>query len=198
MANFKTAYAITMKAEGGYANNPKDYGKETYKGISRRFHPDWEGWKQIDYMKTTGRSFPDCLALPECDELNNEMVPAFYKKFFWDIFLGDDIQHQLIANELFDTGVNMNHVRAIEFLQESLNFLYYRKGLIMTNPLVVDGKFGPKTFTALDTIKPSAVKLLYKLMNIMQGNHYIERFRADVKQATFMVGWLERVQFAKE
>lgn len=198
MANFRTAYAITMKHEGGYANNPKDLGKETYKGISRRFHPAWEGWKIIDKAKTTGRSFPDCLALPEYDELNNEMVPLFYKQKFWDIFLGDDIEHQIIANELFDTGVNMNPIRAIEFLQQSLNFLYYRKGLVMTNPLIVDGIFGPKTFTSLTTIKPEAVRLLYKLMNIMQGNHYVERFREDSKQATFMVGWLERVDFSKE
>jgi lysozyme family protein len=51
MAHFKTAYALTMGHEGIYSNNPKDRGGETYKGIARKFHPSWEGWKAIDRMK---------------------------------------------------------------------------------------------------------------------------------------------------
>ena len=43
MANFDEAFALTMKSEGGYANNPNDTGGETYKGVSRKNHPKWNG-----------------------------------------------------------------------------------------------------------------------------------------------------------
>lgn len=198
MANFETAYKITMKNEGGYSKDPHDVGGETYKGISRVFWPNWKGWKTIDFAKTTGRSFPDVLANNDFNELNKVMVPEFYKTNFWNRFIGDKIEHQIIANELFDTGVNMSVSRAVSFLQDSLNFLYHRKGIVMTNELSVDGIFGNKTFTALNTIKPDSIKLLYKLMNIMQGNHYVEQFRKNPKTAIFMVGWLNRVDFTKE
>jgi lysozyme family protein len=35
MAEFKTAFEVTMKAEGGYVNDPDDPGGETYKGSAR-------------------------------------------------------------------------------------------------------------------------------------------------------------------
>ena len=198
MAIFKQAYNITMKNEGGYVNDVRDLGGETYKGISRVFWPHWEGWKIIDNAKKTGQSFPDCLTLFDYEGLNNEMVPEFYKTNFWNRFVGDKIEHQLIANELFDTGVNMSVSRAVTFLQESLNFLYHRKGIIMTNELNIDGIFGNKTFTALNTTRPRHVRLLYKLLNILQGNYYIKLFQANPKQAIFMTSWLNRVDFNKK
>ena len=47
MAEFKKAYDKTMGHEGGYVHDPDDAGGETYKGISRRYHPGWEGWKVV-------------------------------------------------------------------------------------------------------------------------------------------------------
>lgn len=196
MANFKIAYPITMKHEGGYSKNPKDVGGETYKGISRVYNPGWEGWPIVDEAKTTGRSFPDCLA--DYDELNDSMVPMFYKEKYWDVFLGDIINQQLIANELFDTGVNMGPQRAVLFLQKSLNLLIYKKGIVTTEPLVEDGLFGNKTFTALDTMKPEYVRALYNLMNLMQGNHYLKYIEKDRRQSTFLMGWLNRVEITRK
>jgi lysozyme family protein len=185
-----------MKHEGGYSNHPKDIGGETYKGISRVFNPGWQGFKVIDEAKTTGRSFPDCLAT--YDELNNKMVPNFYKEKYWDVFWGDGMESQLIANELFDTGVNMGPQRAILFLQRSLNILIYKKGVVTTETLVEDGLFGNKTFTALNTMKPDYAKVLFNLMNLMQGNHYLEYIKKDNRQASFLVGWLKRVEILRK
>jgi lysozyme family protein len=57
MADLTTAYESTMKAEGGYVNNPQDPGGETYKGIARKFNSKWDGWIAID-MAQTGQEFP--------------------------------------------------------------------------------------------------------------------------------------------
>ena len=37
MAEFETAYYLTNKIEGGYANDQDDKGGETYRGIARNF-----------------------------------------------------------------------------------------------------------------------------------------------------------------
>ena len=39
---------LIYKSEGGYANMEGDSGGETYKGISRKWFPKWEGLKIID------------------------------------------------------------------------------------------------------------------------------------------------------
>ena len=197
MANFKLAYEKTMGHEGGYAKDPHDVGGETYKGIARNFHPRWEGWGVIDAAKSGPRNFPDCLTLPEYDELNNEIVPQFYKEKYWDVFWGDGMKSQLIADELFDTGVNMGTQRAILFLQRSLNILIHRKGVVTVDILIEDGIFGNNTFTALNNMDERYTKVLFNLLNLMQGNHYMNYIQKDYRQAKFLVGWLKRVEIKK-
>ncbi|MDB5155927.1 MAG: putative Peptidoglycan protein, partial [Mucilaginibacter sp.] len=41
MAQFDPAFDITMRYEGGYANNTSDHGGETYIGNSIKF---WHNW----------------------------------------------------------------------------------------------------------------------------------------------------------
>jgi hypothetical protein len=52
MSDFNISYSITMGNEGPYDNDPTDVGGETYWGIARKYHPDWDGWKIIDSYKT--------------------------------------------------------------------------------------------------------------------------------------------------
>ncbi len=51
MADFDIAYRLTMKHEGGYANNKADRGGETYRGIARKFWSGWIGWPLVDDAK---------------------------------------------------------------------------------------------------------------------------------------------------
>ena len=109
MAIFEIEYNKTMSHEGGYSHDPHDAGGETYKGVARRYHIGWSGWKIIDSMKQEN-GFPRSL------DNNKELqfkVLSFYKQNFWDRFQGDNIQDQDIAGELFDTGVNMGIKRAV-------------------------------------------------------------------------------------
>lgn len=39
---------IIINNEGGYSNHPSDYGGETIYGISRKYHPNWLGWKYLN------------------------------------------------------------------------------------------------------------------------------------------------------
>ena len=103
MADFDTAYAITRIHEGGYVNNPKDTGGETYKGVSRKNNPGWAGWAIIDEQKQKP-GFPGNLKsrTAELDPL----VRQLFKANYWDVVWGDRILHQKVANDLFDFAIN--------------------------------------------------------------------------------------------
>lgn len=197
MASFEEAYAITKKIEGGYVNDPNDIGGETYCGIARNYHPGWEGWKIIDEAKE-GLLL---IAEMERNPILALLVRRFFKDTFWDVFLGDKIPYQTLANELFDTGVNQGVNTAIKYLQEALNFLNNNQSLYPD--LVVDGVFGNKTYTILTTHFKEyykggyGIQLLLKIMNILQGYQYLEAMRKSPIQEKYARGWLERVEITK-
>lgn len=192
MANFDEAYNITLGHEGGYANDPADVGGETYKGVARRYHKTWEGWVFVD-MKKSDPNFPGCLKdIPLLDTA----VKKFYKAYYWDINLLDYIKSQRIANEMFDTGVNMGTSRAGKFLQLALNLL--NKNGKLWKDIVVDGKVGKNTLRALKSCMAyRGDAFLYKVINILQGNHYLEYMQKSPIQEKFAYGWLNRVDFIK-
>ena len=103
MANFDEAYQRTLKFEGGWVNDNNDSGKETYKGISRVYKKNWEGWKIVDAYKKKP-NFPKNL---EADKKLQELVKSCYRKNYWNVIWGDKIRNQKVANDLYDTAVNM-------------------------------------------------------------------------------------------
>jgi len=192
MAKFKEAYDKTMGHEGGYVNDPTDAGGETYKGISRKYNPSWGGWKVIDGQKNSV-SFPGCLNSNY--ELQAE-VEKFYKANYWDVNRLDEVASQAVANEMFDTGVNMGVGRAGNFLQQSLNYLN-RNGSLFAD-LVVDGKIGPASLSALHRILSDGdEEILLIMMNVLQGNHYMEYMSKSPTQERYARGWFKRVRLCK-
>ena len=190
MANFSEAYKTTMDHEGGYSNLKADLGRETFMGISRRYHPSWVGWRIVDRLKSD----------PEILNSNQEIKPLvadFYKAEFWDRFVGDDIPDQEIANELFDTSIQLDVPDAVKILQYSLNKLN-REGTLYRN-LVEDGRYGPATARALSFIVRNHrdATVLYKMMNVEQGHRYNERMTESEDQEIFARGWYGRVTFRK-
>ena len=103
MANFDEAYRHTLKFEGGWVNDDNDSGKETYKGISRVYEKNWEGWKIVDAYKKKP-NFPKNL---EADKKLQELVKSCYRKNYWDMIWGDKIRNQKVANDFYDTAFNM-------------------------------------------------------------------------------------------
>ena len=119
MADFEKAFAKTIKAEGGYVNNPNDKGGETYMGITRKNHPKLNMWKIIDFYKT---NVPN----RKPKELNSilcrikdiqEEVKTVYRKNYWNPIKLDMIYSQRIANQFFDISVNCGTYSAIKAMQ---------------------------------------------------------------------------------
>ena len=183
-ASFEIAFNATMGHEGGYVNDPDDRGGETFRGISKVHHPDWSGWFTISDAIAEG------LPIPDLDLL----VMSFYKKQYWDKFDGDKLP-QAIANELFDTAVNMGTRIAVRFLQKSLNVANRNQSLFPD--LTVDGKYGAKTGTAVNALTNESDFIL-KLMNVLQGARYIEIMAKNLPQEKYARGWFNRVQIGKD
>lgn len=190
MANFKKAYKLTMVYEGGYANDSDDVGGETYKGVARRYYPNWEGWVIIDQYK----NYPDFPAILDTLEDLQTCIFEFFKTNYWDVIWGDSLPNQEIANEMFDIAVNMGVSRATKFIQAGLNIL--NRNQKNYPDIVEDGKFGPKTFSTLQYyLSIDSPKYLRKIIVIFRGMHYIEYMRKNSPQEKFARGWLNRTNF---
>jgi len=188
MAEFSDAYALTSAHEGGYVNDAVDRGGETYRVIARVHHPGWAGWKRIDSHRRKA-GFPKSL---NADRTLQANVKALYKKHYWDRFMGDELPDQAVANELYDTAVNMGVRRAVRFLQTSLNLL--NRNQRDYHDLIVDGWFGSKSLKTLTALlkKDRNSDALVKMMNIQQGARYVEIMAGDSSQERFARGWIKR------
>lgn len=197
MAEFLKAYSITLGHEGGYAFDPDDAGGETYKGVARRYHPGWSGWASIDQIKQQAANKRQLNKLLAGNAELQQQIQDFYKQQYWDRFQGDLIGDQELADELFDTAVNMGVHRAVSFLQEGLNLL--NRNQQSFKDILEDGKCGTGTLGALDKyLAKDPAEYLLKIMNILQGMHYIEYMRKSPVQEKYARGWLKRVCIGRE
>jgi lysozyme family protein len=97
---------------------------------------------------------------------------------------------------MFDTGVNMGVSRAAKFLQESINYL--NKNEQLYEDIETDGKIGDATLQALGFLDENGdIPNLFKIMNILQGMHYLNYMKESPNQEKYARGWLTRVQFSK-
>jgi lysozyme family protein len=186
-ALFKIAFDKLIPVEGGYANNPLDNGGETYKGIARKSHPAWLGWKIIDALRKEP-GFPRNLK----NNTNLQVqVESFYQVEFWDKIPGSSIAHQKIADELFDSSVNFGIKPAVGFVQKALNIL--NKNQKLYADITVDGVMGSTTIGLINATED--VDSLLRGMNSYQAAHYIKICEANPSQEEFFRGWIKRAAF---
>jgi lysozyme family protein len=146
MADYKPAVNKILEYEGGYVNDPNDYGGETNFGISKRAYPNLD-----------------------IKALDRETVIGIYYRDYWCKFLGDKLDSQAIAEELMDSAVNMGWCRSVKFLQEALN-------LLTDAGLAVDGLVGPKTIDAANAYKyPGAIVKVLNGLQFARYREIIEK-----------------------
>lgn len=192
MANFEIAYKITSVIEGGYANDRDDKGGETYKGIARNAAPNWPGWVAIDNIKIRVGINPSAInkeaaKFPQLEAL----VLSHYKQNYWDANTLDAIKDQAVANEVYDTGVNMGVKVAGRFLQVALNVLNLNGKRFPD--LIEDGVVGTKTALTFNVLPDSDVKYVLALLNAQQGARYIDICKKNPVQEKFMRSWASRL-----
>ena len=128
LSNFPQCFALVLKNEGGYVDNPKDPGGATNLGCTKA---TWESWVGHPVTKD------DIRALTPSD------VMPLYKAKYWDTIKGDDLPEG-VDYAVFDFAINSGPSRAAKALQSVLS----------TNP---DGQIGPATLRALEAANPREV-----------------------------------------
>lgn len=153
MASFKSAFERMLLDEGGMVlhNVPGDRGGQTYAGIARNMHPNWQGWKAIDAGETP----------------SSQLVYDFYKSKFWDDIKGDDITSHQIASDIFNFYVNTG--RPAKILAQ-----------LVVN-VTPDGSFGPRTIAALNSADPEKFILSYALAKIARYRDIVTKDRTQMK-----------------
>ena len=67
---------MVLTDEGGYAS-PKFDGHETYRGITRDNHPNWDGWKIVDANKPLKHG-----QIIKNTSLENDVRQFYYKYYY--------------------------------------------------------------------------------------------------------------------
>jgi lysozyme family protein len=161
--------------EGGYSNNPADTGGATNWGITQAVARA-QGYQG------------DMRNLPR-DEAKD-----IYRRIYWLRPRFDEVAKRVprVAEELFDTGVNMGPSVAATFLQRALTALNRSKRDYPD--LTPDGQIGPATLGALDGyMKARGAKgedVLLKALEALQGERYIRLAEARPANEAFLYGWL--------
>jgi lysozyme family protein len=163
--HFFIAFAHTVGNEGGYVNDPDDRGGETNFGISKRSYP------HLDIKNLTISQAQD-----------------IYFDDFWNTKIMNLDRFSLeVAQELFDTGVNVGMPTVRKMLQEALNLL--NRVETRFDDLEVDGWIGEKSMKAVSLVKE---RELLKVLNGLQFVHYLEIVKHDHSQERFFAGWVKR------
>lgn len=199
MADFAPAFAKMLADEGGlvWSNRAADRGGETFAGIARKFHEakTAELWAKIDALKKMS-DFPASTQRAAFQSMVRPYVEAFYRAEFWDAMGLYEIEAQSIAGEIFDTSVNTGKKMAAVIAQRAVNACNFGSPV---PEIVVDGKFGPRSRQAINTLAKwsmTARQALAVDMNIQQGILYRNLIEADPSQRANYRGWItKRVAF---
>ena len=172
MALFESSLQKILAHEGGYVNDPDDTGGETYKGVARAMNSKWNGWVQVDWCKTQ-KGFP--ANLEKNSELQEE-VSRFYQVNYWDALCADSIENQLVADSIFDFGVNAG-VRTSASLAQLV---------VEADP---DGVIGPTTLDKLNAFDPDHFLAAFTVAKIAR---YISIVKKRPESRKYFYGWICR------
>lgn len=167
MSNFSKAVEKVLEHEGGFVNHPDDTGGATNWGITQK-----------TYEQFIGRP----VTVEEIRRMPKGNAVAIYKEKYWDAVAGDKLSSYAIAFVLFDQGVNRGPKRAIKQAQRVIGA--YQDGII-----------GPKTISALNSVKEKDFLDQYL---IQSENAYRAIATANPSQNVFLKGWLHRVDSLRD
>jgi len=156
MANFIDAIVKTLAKEGGakFTDVPNDKGGATKFGISQAAYPT------LDIRNLTEQQARD-----------------IYKRDYWDRVRGDDITSQLIAENIFDSAVNMG-VRTTSRLVQ--------------NMLEIDPADGVIGSASLGVINQQAEKDFMLKFTLIKIGYYASICNKNREQSKFLLGWVNR------
>lgn len=121
--DFRIAFNKLMKYEGGWVNDPDDFGQETFRGITKRYNKSWYGWRHVD-------------AVP--NKKWNDSIPAaefWVLDYYLTVWLDegfDKLENQEVANMLLDIRVHLHTTQTTRLLNKTYGYnLKYKEDWII-------------------------------------------------------------------
>jgi len=116
--DFLIGYKDTVADEGITLKiDPNDRGGQTWKGIARVMHPEWNGWVLMDAHLKAKHS----IAIIKADAELESRVQQFYYNEFWLKLRLNEIKSLPIKLKYFNTAVNVGLGPATRFQQASVD-----------------------------------------------------------------------------
>ncbi len=140
MADFNKAYLKTMKLEGGAVLHKVkgDKGGLTFGGIAKNYHPDWEGWEDIEAGNITKAK---------------KKLKKFYLVKYWGGMKGHFLVCQETANAIYDYAVNAGVRKASKVAQGCCG-------------AIQDGWIGDRTIGRLNAIDTELFLLRFSVARV--------------------------------
>lgn len=163
--------------EGGYVDHPADRGGPTNWGVTQAVA------RQNGYAGLM-------------QKLPRSVAVEIYRKLYWFGPRFDAVAALMprLAEELFDTGINMGTGTATHFLQRALNAL--NRNAADYPDIPTDRRIGPATLNALKAFQAkrgkSAEGVLVKAVEVLQGGRYLTVAETNPSQEAFFYGWLHQ------
>ena len=188
LASFNKRFIINRYSaiEGGYVNDPSDLGGETNHGVTKGL-TDYprvnEGLKKLGWNG-------------KMKDLTKEMAFWVYETEFWNKMRCDDLLtiNPLLADKVFDIGINGGRIRVITWLQEFLNVQNNEQKLYAD--LKIDGGMGNITLgtlkSYLDHRGKKGTTILIHALIAKQTAHYWEISLGREKNERYQWGWTIR------
>ena len=108
------------------------------------------------------------------------MAKKTYKSYFWNRFLGDQIESDVIAAMILSFNVNTPPGVAVKHLQSNVLGMHD------------DGVLGPNTLAELNSKDPKMVERLYRAEWIGYYKHLVD---VNPAESRFLDGWINRANF---
>lgn len=156
MANFDLAVVKTLAREGGAKTIEisGDTGGLTKYGISQAAYPR-----------------------EDIRNLTEQRARELYKQDYWDRIGGDALTSQLVAENIFDTAVNMGVGTASKLAQ------------LCADITPADGIIGNHSTTVINAMEEHQFLAAYTLSKIAR---YANICNKDNTQTKFLLGWINR------
>lgn len=169
---------FTIKSEGGYANVTGDRGGETYRGISRKNWPNWEGWAIIDKKKPLAHN-----------QIVPDMEQAVSRFYFDNFFVAKGFQYfkePATALVFFDFAVNGGFSPKAFF--DRFNAVFARK-------IPASSVFNAES---LRLVNAANQEILKRLVMNLRAEHYASIIKSNPSQLKFKTGWSNRLVALEE
>lgn len=165
-----------LEHEGGFSDNPDDRGGRTYAGLT------WDTYK--DYCLRSGKT--------PSKEHHKSLMPtellSIYKTLFIEPLRIDEYESDWVKEAVFSASINHGGYRASILVQRAVN-----KTSKLAR-LVVDGKVGAKTITAVNALTAVSFVNVLAVQRVLFVDRLVQRTaqKGDLSQVGFLVGWHNR------